>query len=92
MVIDRIKSKLSSALAPSVLQVLDESYKHIGHHGAPQGAGGETHFHVTIVSAAFLGLSRVKRHQKIYQILAEELKHPIHALSLQTLTADEYIG
>jgi BolA protein len=90
MVIETIRKKLQAGLTPLMLDVIDESYKHAGHKGVEGREGGETHFHITVVSPAFLGLSRVKRHQKIYAILSEELKYPIHALSLRTLTADEY--
>ena len=46
---------------------------------------GETHFAVTIVSAAFAGLSRVARQRLVYEALAEELATRVHALSLTTL-------
>lgn len=92
MIIDIIKKKLSDALAPIALHVIDESYKHAGHAGIPTDSKGETHFYVSIVSPIFVGMSAIKRHQKIYHILSEELKSPIHALALKTLTPDEYIA
>ncbi len=79
-VADRIRTKLTEALAPTVLEVVDESYKHKGHSGArPEG---ETHFHVAVTSEKFAGMMRVARQRLVYGILAEELAGPVHALSL----------
>lgn len=86
-VADRIRHKLTSALSPSRLVVLDESHRHAGHAGSrPEG---ETHFRVEISSAAFAGLSRVARQRLVYDVLAEELRDPVHALSLATTTPEE---
>ncbi len=86
-VADIIREKLSARFAPTRIEVIDESYRHAGHAGArPEG---ETHFSVTIVSAVFIGESRVSRQRLVYQALAEELATRIHALSLTTLTPDE---
>jgi BolA protein len=82
-----IRRKLTERFAPIRLEVEDESHRHIGHEGARPG--GETHFAVTIVSAAFLGHSRVARQRLVYQALAEELATRVHALSLTTLAPDE---
>ena len=89
-VADRIHAKLTDALAPSRLAVRDESHRHAGHAGArPEG---ETHFHVEIVAAAFAGKSRISRQRLVYDVLAEELAGPIHALSLVTLAPNEDRG
>jgi len=86
-VAETIEKKLSEALAPSRLNVIDESHKHAGHAGArPEG---ETHFRVEVVSAAFAGLSRVDRQRRVYGVLAEEMAGRVHALALSTLTPDE---
>jgi len=88
----QMRKKLTEAFAPLVLEVVDESASHAGHagaavHAAKQGGAatgiGETHFSVTIVSAAFAGLNRVARQRAIYQVLAEELAGPVHALALK---------
>jgi BolA protein len=82
-VAETIKAKLTEALAPTELQVIDESYKHAGHRGArPEG---ETHFHVAVTSDKFSGMMRVARQRLVYGILAEELAGPVHALSLETV-------
>jgi BolA protein len=86
-VADTIRRKLTERFAPIRLEVEDQSHRHIGHEGAPPG--GETHFAVTIVSAAFAGQSRVVRQRLVYETLASELATRVHALSLTTLTPDE---
>lgn len=87
----RIKSiligKLTRALAPIRLEVVDESSRHAGHAGArPEG---ETHFRIEVVSNSFRGLNRVARQRMVYDLLAEELKTRVHALSLSALTPEE---
>ena len=86
-VADTIRHKLTERFAPTRLEIEDQSHRHIGHVGARPG--GETHFAVTIVSAAFTGYSRVARQRLVYQTLAAELTTQVHALSLTTLTPDE---
>lgn len=79
-----IVNKLQNSLAPEYLQVINES----SGHNVP--AGSETHFRLVVVSEAFVDLSAVKRQQRIYGILAEELAGEVHALTMQTLTPDEW--
>lgn len=83
-----IRAKLTAAFAPERLEVVDDSAKHAGHSGARPG--GETHFTVTLVSAAFAGRGRVERQRAVYAALAEELAPDrIHALALHTLAPGE---
>jgi BolA protein len=86
-----IRDKLTSAFAPLVLDIRDESARHASHAGATRGDGsqGETHFHVRLVSASFEGVPRVERQRRIYAALREELGGPVHALSLEALTPSE---
>jgi|SRR5215472_6850505 BolA protein len=86
-VADTIRDKLTERFTPSRLQIEDQSHHHIGHEGARPG--GETHFAVTIVSAAFTGQSHVARQRLVYQTLAAELATRVHALSLTTLAPGE---
>ncbi len=84
---DAIHSKLTSALSPVRLTVVDESHQHVGHAGhRPEG---ETHFRVEIVSTAFDGKSRVERQRMVYAVLAGELSAGLHALALKTVTPNE---
>ena len=86
-VADTIRRKLTEQFAPVRLELVDESDRHAGHIGArPEG---ETHFAVTIVSAAFAGMSRVARQRLVYAALAAELARQVHALSLTTRTPEE---
>lgn len=85
-----IERKLSQGLAPSRLDVIDDSGRHVGHAG--HSPGGETHFRIEIVSPAFTGKSRIERHRLVNALLAEELAGPVHALQLATLTPDEAQG
>lgn len=79
-VAENIRAKLSQALAPERLEVVDDSHRHAGHAGAQPG--GETHFKVTIVAAAFAGKSRLERQRLVYGLLADEFKAGLHALQM----------
>jgi BolA family transcriptional regulator, general stress-responsive regulator len=93
-VAETMARKLTERFAPSRLDIIDDSHRHIGHAGHPGGAGqgGETHFTVTVVSAAFAGLSRIARQRLVYETLADELAGGVHALSLTTLAPGEQRG
>jgi BolA family transcriptional regulator, general stress-responsive regulator len=82
-----IDSKLRRQFGPLRLDVEDESAQHLGHAGWREG--GETHFKVEIVSAAFEGQSRVARQRQVYAALTEEFAAGLHALALTTLTPAE---
>ncbi|MAY69377.1 MAG: BolA family transcriptional regulator [Porticoccaceae bacterium] len=77
--------KLTSGVAPEVLEVLNESHM----HSVP--AGSESHFKVVVISPEFNGRRLVQRHQMIYSILADELAGSVHALALHTYTPDEWL-
>ena len=79
--------RLTEALAPTRLAIIDESHRHAGHAGArPEG---ETHFRIEIVSASFEGLSRIERQRLVHRVLTTELAGPVHALSVVTQTPEE---
>jgi BolA protein len=82
-----IEGKLTAALQPTRIRVVDESELHKGHAG--HRPGGQSHFRVEIVAAAFEGQSRIDRQRRVYEILADELKAGVHALALKTLTPAE---
>jgi BolA protein len=83
----RIRRKLTEALAPTRLVISDDSERHLG-HGAHH-PDGESHFQLTVVSAAFEGQTKIARHRMVYAILMEELSERVHALGLRTLTPAE---
>lgn len=79
----QLELKLTQALTPHYLEVLNESHQH-------SGPAGDSHFKVIAVSEQFQSLSRVDRHRYINQLLAEWMGQPIHALSLQLFTPAEW--
>jgi BolA protein len=76
--VDRLRTALESALAPSSLDIRDDSAKHAGHAGAREGG----HFHVTITADAFRGVAALERHRMVYAAAAELMGRDIHALSI----------
>ncbi|WP_296942758.1 BolA family protein [uncultured Massilia sp.] len=54
--------------------------------------GDGQHFSAVIVSNAFAGKSRIQRHQIVYAALGDRMRAEIHALSMKTLTPEEYQG
>ncbi len=88
MTSELIKQKLSNALNPELIEIIDDSAAHASHAGAKQGGG---HFNVTIVSEEFIGKSLVQRHQLIYQALNDLMKKEIHALGINALTPSENV-
>jgi BolA protein len=88
-VAERIREKLMVALEPVRLDIVNESELHAGHRSSP--GTGDSHFRVLIVSPKFTGASRVARHRLVHEALADELRHPIHALALQTYAPGEPI-
>jgi BolA protein len=85
-----IRDKLTDTFQPERLEVIDDSARHAGHAGTREG--GESHFNVVIVSAAFKGKSRVQRQRDIHAALHEELAGPVHALSLKVFAPGEQPG
>ncbi len=77
---DTIAAKLTAALSPDEIEVVDVSHQHAGHGGWREG--GETHFEVRMKAAAFSGKSRVETHRMVNRVLSDELATTIHALQL----------
>ena len=82
----KIERKIRAYLSPEYLDVINESHM----HNVPPGS--ESHFKVIVVSPFFDGLGRVQRHQHMNALLADELAGPVHALSMETLTATEWVA
>jgi BolA protein len=79
-----IERKVTEALAPSFLEVVNESVN----HNVPPGS--ESHFRVVVVSEAFAGTRLLARHRRLNGVLADELAGAVHALALHTYTPDEW--
>jgi BolA protein len=84
---DIIINKLREAFMPESVDVVDESHLHEGHAG--HRPGGETHFRVYIVSAAFEGKSRIERHRMVNAALEAELEGSVHALAIKAQAPGE---
>ncbi len=78
-----IEDHLRTGIPGSHLEVLNESHMH-------SGPATESHFKITAVSPNFEGVSAVKRHQTVYQLLAHELRSGVHALALHLYTPAEW--
>ena len=79
-----IDERLRARLAPTQLEVLDESYKHDGHAGA-NGTGFGTHFRVRISSPQFTNLARVQCHRLVYDALQDFIDQGLHALAIEVV-------
>lgn len=75
--LEQIRQRLTQALTPTALEVIDEGHLHAGHAGEGRG-----HFHVRIASAAFAGQLPLRRHRMIYAALDGLMDNGIHALSI----------
>lgn len=83
----RIRENLMVTLAPTRLDVINESHLHAGHASSP--GTGQSHFRVLVVSPAFRGQSRVARHRMVNDALAAELRDGVHALAIKALAPGE---
>ena len=83
----RIRETLMVALAPTRLDVINESDLHAGHRSSP--GTGESHFRVLVVAEAFRGKSRLERHRMVNVALKDELEAGVHALAIQAFAPGE---
>jgi len=79
-----ISNKLTETFSPEYIEVINESHM----HSVPPNS--ETHFKVVLVSEQFEAMTKVKRHQTIYTLLANELAGPVHALALHLYNPQEW--
>ncbi|MEW6444658.1 MAG: BolA family protein [Pseudomonadota bacterium] len=80
---DSIQAKLEAAFLPQHLSIVNESQRHAM-------KAENSHFHITLVSHAFDGQALLARHRAVNKALAEELAGPVHAITLNTLTPEEW--
>lgn len=80
-------ARLTDALNPTHLEVINDSHHHAGHTG--DDGTGESHFTVVIESRAFEGQSRVQRQRLVNGALAELLRDRIHALAIKARAPGE---
>jgi BolA protein len=79
-----IEAALRETLAPTQLEVIDESAAHAGHSGA-NAEGRGTHFRVRIASPLFEGKPRVARHRLVYDALQVFIAQGLHAIAIEVL-------
>ncbi|RYF34521.1 MAG: BolA family transcriptional regulator [Comamonadaceae bacterium] len=79
---DALDATLRNALAPTALEVIDESAAHAGHSGA-NSEGYGTHFRVRIASPLFEGKSRVAKHRLVYDALHIFIAQGLHAIAIE---------
>ncbi|MCS3744488.1 BolA protein [Xanthomonas arboricola] len=84
--VERIRQALQAALAPTELEVVDDSHRHAGHAGARDGRG---HFNVRVISAVFAGKPPLARHRAVYAAVGEMMQTDIHALSIEAIAPGE---
>lgn len=82
-----IEKRLRAALNPSLLEIIDESHRHLGHAGARPG--GESHFRLTVVADEFAGKGRVERQRLIYAALGDLMQTDVHALAISARAPGE---
>jgi BolA protein len=82
-----IERRLRAALAPTRLEVINDSASHRGHAG--DDGSGESHFTVRIESSAFAGKSRLERQRAVNAALADLLEDRIHALAIKAAAPGE---
>ena len=73
--------RLTHALEPTMMELVNESDQHLGHAG--HDGSGESHFALTIESAAFTGQNRVQRQRLVYRALGELMEQKVHALTIK---------
>ena len=83
----QIKQRLVANLAPTRLDLEDQSDRHVGHAG--HDGRGESHFALTIESAVFAGQTRVARQRAIYAALGDLMADQVHALTIRALAPGE---
>ena len=82
-----IETRLTAALSPARLAVINDSAKHRGHMG--DDGSGESHFTVEIESEAFVGQSRVGRQRLVNQALGDMMRDKVHALAIKATAPGE---
>ena len=83
MIADEMRDRLAT-LEPTALEIVDDSESHRGHAGFREG--GQSHFHISLTSPAFAGLTRIERHRLVHRTLGDIVPR-IHALSMDLAEA-----
>ena len=76
MIADDIEALIRAAIPDAIVEIRDL-------------AGDGDHYAAKVVSPAFSGMARVKRHQLVYAALGGRMGGELHALQLQTVAPEE---
>lgn len=85
---DNIHQKITQALSPVSLEIINESHLHAGHQESFDGSG-ETHLRIKVVAEIFSGMSRVDRHRRINALVQEEIEQGLHAIAIEAKSPSE---
>ena len=85
-IVHDMKTRLESHLGLIHFEVKDFTGRHLNHNLHEGGF----HLEAVIVSDDFMSKNLVQRHRMVYEAIGELMKHEIHALSMKTLTTDEW--
>lgn len=77
--LDLIRSRLAP-LAPTAIDIVDDSHRHAGHAGAKEGG----HFTLTVTAPGFAGKGKLQAHRMVLDLLGDLRSAGIHALSIVT--------
>ena len=81
----QLRRAVEHALAPTHVEIIDDSAAHAGHPGARSGG----HYRLTVVSAAFEGRTQLQRHRLVYAAVAPLMDGAVHALNIIARTPGE---
>jgi BolA protein len=83
-----ITDRITKAISPNSLEIINESHLHAGHQESFDGTG-ETHLRIKVVADKFEGMSRVDRHRVINALVAEEIALGLHAIAIEARAPSE---
>jgi BolA protein len=86
--VERIRQRVTDKLAPSLVEIGDESALHAGHPGAASGGG---HYRIRVVASAFEGRNLVARHRLVYDCVSDMMHTEIHALAITAQAPSEAV-
>lgn len=84
---DLIEKSVCEALEPVRFELINESYKHVGHAG--DDGSGQTHYKLMVVSPIFEGCGRVQRQRLVNNLLDGCFSNGLHAVSMKLLSPSE---
>ncbi|MEZ5813284.1 MAG: BolA family protein [Alphaproteobacteria bacterium] len=84
---DLIKQLIEENFNPVEFELINESYKHLGHVG--DDGSGQTHYKLIVVSEMFQNCSRIDRQRAVMQVLSPAFSKGLHAVSVKLSSPGE---